>query len=116
MNMQTFVLVAIAAFVLAAPAFAVDITNPVRPLAPTRPLVPKPKKVRPQRMVPSAMCTALQRQLDMEINRHATSPNIDDVKKMRMEGGADCAGGRNRDEGIQKLRQGLGALGVKPKV
>lgn len=114
MNLQTIVPAAVCAIMLASPALAVDITNPVKPLAPKRPAVNKPKVAKPKKMVPSATCAALERQLDMEIGRHATSKKIEDARKARIDGHADCTG-RDRNGGIEKLRQGLQSLGVKPK-
>lgn len=114
MNMRMIVPIAVGAMLLASPVLAVDITNPVRPVAPSRPFMNKPKTPKPRKMVPTAECAALQRQLDMEIGRHANSPKIEDANKMREEGRAACSG-RDQRGGIMKLQQGLQALGVKPK-
>ena len=116
MDMRLIVPVAVGAMILAAPAFAVEITNPVTPLAPPPPTLNKPKSPRTQNnMVPSAMCSALKRQLDMAIRRHPNADNVGEAKKMLEDGNAGCTGTDQRG-GIEKLRKGLDALRVKPNI
>ena len=61
----------------------------------------------------TARCTALQNQFDGAIKSHETARKAATAKMLRQEGGQLCASGKTAD-GVRKLEQALGDIGVKP--
>ena len=64
-------------------------------------------------MTPAQQCTALQKQFDEEIVKHATASKAAAAKTLRVDGGKLCQTGKN-DQGVKKLKQALKDIGVKP--
>jgi hypothetical protein len=62
---------------------------------------------------PAQQCTALEKQFDQEIVKHATAAKAAQAKTLRMEGGKECQAGKS-DAGVKKLEQALKDIGVKP--
>lgn len=64
-------------------------------------------------MTPAQQCTALEKQFDQEIVKHATAAKAAQAKTLRTDGGKLCQIGKN-DDGVKKLKQALKDIGVKP--
>ena len=64
-------------------------------------------------MTPAQQCTALQKQFDEEIVKHAAASKAAAAKTLRVDGGKLCQTGKN-DQGVKKLKQALKDIGVKP--
>ena len=64
-------------------------------------------------MTPAQQCTALEKQFDQEILKHATAPKAAAAKTLREDAGKLCQTGKNED-GVKKLRQALKDIYVKP--
>jgi hypothetical protein len=64
-------------------------------------------------MTPAQQCTALQKQFDQEIVKHATAPKAAQAKLLRTDAGKLCQTGKN-DDGVKKLKQALKDINVKP--
>lgn len=88
MKMQTLIGAAIAAGLLSTGAFAATMT-------------------------PTQQCTALEKQFDQEIVKHATAAKAAEAKTLRTDGGKMCQSGKHED-GIKKLKEALDYIGVKP--
>ena len=56
-------------------------------------------------MTPAQQCTALEKQFDQEIVKHARPPRPAQAKTLRTEGGKLCLSGKN-DDGVKKLEAG----------
>jgi hypothetical protein len=64
-------------------------------------------------MTPAQQCTALEKQFDTEIVKHATAAKAADAKTLRTDGGKLCQTGKN-DDGVKKLKQAIKDINVKP--
>ena len=64
-------------------------------------------------MTPAQQCSALEKQFDQEIVKHASASKAASAKTLRTDGGKLCQTGKN-DEGVKKLKQALKDIGVKP--
>ncbi len=64
-------------------------------------------------MTPAQQCTALEKQFDQEIVKHATASKAAQAKALRTDGGKLCQMGKNED-GVKKLKQALKDINVKP--
>lgn len=64
-------------------------------------------------MKPEEQCTALEKQFDQEITKHATAAKAAEAKTLRTDGGKMCQSGKH-DDGIKKLKEALEYIGVKP--
>jgi hypothetical protein len=64
-------------------------------------------------MTPAQQCTALEKQFDQEIVKHATAPKAANAKMLRTDAGKLCQSGKN-DDGVKKLKQALKDINVKP--
>ena len=64
-------------------------------------------------MTPAQQCTALQKQFDQEIVKHATAPKAAQAKLLRTDAGKLCQTGKN-DDGVKKLKHALKDINVKP--
>ena len=64
-------------------------------------------------MTPAQQCTALEKQFDQEIVKHATASKAATAKMLRDDGGKLCQTGKN-DDGVKKLKQALKDINVKP--
>ena len=64
-------------------------------------------------MTPAQQCTALEKQFDQEIVKHATATKAADAKMLRTDAGKLCQSGQN-DDGVKKLKQALKDIKVKP--
>jgi len=64
-------------------------------------------------MTPAQQCTALEKQFDQEILKHATASKAAAAKTLRTDGGKLCQTGKS-DDGVKKLKQALKDIGVKP--
>jgi len=64
-------------------------------------------------MKPAEQCTALEKQFDQEIVKHATAAKAAEAKTLRTDGGKMCQSGKAED-GVKKLKEALDYIGVKP--
>ncbi len=64
-------------------------------------------------MTPAQQCTALEKQFDQEIVKHATAAKAADAKTLRTDAGKLCQSGKS-DDGVKKLKQALKDINVKP--
>ena len=64
-------------------------------------------------MTPAQQCTALEKQFDDQIVKHATASKAAQAKTLRMDAGKLCDGGKS-DDGVKKLKQALKDINVKP--
>lgn len=64
-------------------------------------------------MTPAQQCTALEKQFDQEIVKHATATKAAEAKTLRTDAGKLCQSGKATD-GVKKLDQALNDIGVKP--
>jgi len=64
-------------------------------------------------VTPAQQCTALEKQFDEQITKHASSPMAANAKTLRTDGGKLCLSGKSAD-GVKKLQQALNDIGVKP--
>lgn len=62
---------------------------------------------------PAQQCTALEKQFDKEITKHASSAMAASARTLRTDGGKLCHSGKSAD-GVKKLEQALNDIGVKP--
>lgn len=58
-------------------------------------------------------CTALEKQFDQAIVKHAKDAKAADARALRTDGGKLCTSGKTT-EGMAKLEQALNDIGVKP--
>jgi hypothetical protein len=65
-------------------------------------------------MTPSQQCTALEKQFDQEIVKHATATKATQAKTLRADAGKLCSSGK-AVEGVKKLKHALNDIGVKPQ-
>jgi hypothetical protein len=64
-------------------------------------------------MTGTERCTALEKQFDQAIVKHAKDAKAADARTLRADGGKLCTSGKT-DQGMQKLQQALNDIGVKP--
>ena len=64
-------------------------------------------------MSPAQQCTALEKQFDQEIVKHATASKAAAAMTLRKDASELCRSGNN-DKGVKKLKQALKDIGVKP--
>jgi len=64
-------------------------------------------------MTPAQQCTALEKQFDQEIVKHATASKAAEAKTLREDASKLCQAGMNED-GVKKLKQALKDINVKP--
>ena len=64
-------------------------------------------------MTPAQQCTALEKQFDQEILKHAAAAKAAAAMTLRKDGSELCRNGY-KDKGVKKLKQALGDIGVKP--
>lgn len=62
---------------------------------------------------PAQRCTALEQQFDKAAPDHKMVKNYSEATKLRADGGTACTQHKETD-GIKKLEDALGILGVKP--
>ena len=62
---------------------------------------------------PAQHCTALEAQFDKAAPMHKSVKNYTEATKLRADAGAACTAHKETD-GIKKLQDALGILGVKP--
>lgn len=62
---------------------------------------------------PAEQCTALEKQFDAAIVKHATAAKAADAKTLRQEASTLCTTGKAPD-GVKKLEQAFKDIGVKP--
>jgi hypothetical protein len=63
---------------------------------------------------PADQCTALMKQFDKEITAHSNATKASSAKTLREEGGKMCQVSKY-DDGVVKLKQALGDIGVTPQ-
>lgn len=64
---------------------------------------------------PAQQCTKLEKQFDAAIKKHAADPKAADAKQARTDGGNLCKSTDKQADGVKKLQEAVGDIGLKPR-
>ena len=66
-------------------------------------------------LTPTQQCTKLEKQFDAAIKKHASDPKAADAKQARTDGGDLCKSADKKPDGVKKLQEAVGDIGLKPR-